>query len=786
MSASTIRAGGAFVEFFGKDAGLKKAMSSVSSGLQNIGRIGRQVGIQMTAVGAAISAPFILGARQATIFEKGMANISTLLGDIDVGRLPEVSDALRQVARDTGSSFVSLQSSLFDFISDTGDLNESLVRLNANNRLAIAGNTTAAIAAEALTKIMAAYGDEVSGAADATDFLFKTAKVATTSFAAFAPQVGRVVGLSKQAGITLEEFGGAFAVLSKQLGTAQGFTALSGIFAAFIKPSAEAVKTAKKFGFEMNTATIKAIGLQGVLKKLADAGASVQDLGKIFTERLAISGVGQLIASGEQFGNFVKELGDRAGATDKAFKKMSNTLAFLFGQLGASFTDVLISLGDAVAGILKVALPAIQTVLKAVSDFIKDNKELAASVALIGAAMVVLGPIVAAVATVIGSLGFALAGIGIIAANIVIIMKVVGVAIGLMATIFISALIAIAAVFSGIFLSEFVLGFDLIEGGILKTIGNFRIFGVRVKTLMLAAWKGIQVGFLFMVENIIGFQMMMIRFTARVAKFFVTSFIEAFRQIGRTLITLPRAIFDIFNKTLGVLGSFATFMVAGFLTIKNRIVTIFSSLPGIMKSIFASAGKLGISAFQFALKGSFKLLEGLNILADPKKVAKDAQKIVKEIGTAIKTGSLEEGLLSGLDEISFGLEDVATGVIDDVTDKILEVLESTKGIIAGKRGEIQQEIVDLIKNDLLKEIDKQTKGLPRPPPPPGGGGGGDTGTSLEAMTGQVSTSAVGSFSAAALGRLRGTNEQKQLSLLAKNGEFLEKIERNTKTQGLKQ
>jgi len=210
----------------------------------------------------------------------------------------------------------------------------------------------------------------------------------------------------------------------------------------FLKPTAEAVKTARELGFEMSTATLQSEGLVGVFKRIADLPPDV--IAKLFPNVRALRGVIPALKHMEGLEKDVAMMRKSAGATDTAYRKMTATLAHAFDRTKQAAVNVLRSIGEAIAEPLSRVSGALVKYAKLIADFISRNKSAVVAVAKVvlligaaGAALVALGVtikllavpfgilagIVSAAGTIIGLLGSVLGAllspIGLVIAGVV-------------------------------------------------------------------------------------------------------------------------------------------------------------------------------------------------------------------------------------------------------------------------------------------------------------------------------------------------------------------------------
>lgn len=431
--AGAIRAGRAFVEIFGDDSALARTLRGASARLKAFGArvmaIGagiRSAGLRMFAAAAAMAVPFAMGAKVFASFEEQMARVSTMLRGADMAFMPQFRKSVREMSVEFGRSTGDITDGLYDILSAQIPASQALEALDASLRAAVAGAATVKDTTSALLTLMETYGDQFKNAADASDFLFAVVRRGRTDLASLAPTIGQAITTAKEAGLSLEDFGASLALVTRAVGgTEMAVTALRAIAGTFLKPATGGAKLwREKFGEAFDYTTLRAQGMLGVLRKLAQLTPG--EVAAIFPNVRALRGVLPAIAKLEGFGEDLAAMGGRAGETGVAFDKMAGTLAHFGRQVKRAGVLILSVIGEALAEPLKGAAAAVKEWGSNVADWISKNKDavrmLAKTVLLIGgvgAGLVILG-------TVISGIGFTITGLGTVLGIAVVGLKLFG------------------------------------------------------------------------------------------------------------------------------------------------------------------------------------------------------------------------------------------------------------------------------------------------------------------------------------------------------------------------
>lgn len=340
------------------------AAKRLSAALTGLGRDGRRAGDQTsrafdradstmrtfkrTLVALGIAQVLRSSAAAAGEFQQSMAEVSTLL--TDTSGLDKTSRSVREIAKQFGQAPTSQAKALYQIISaGASDTAEALDTLTVANKLAIGGVTDVATAADGLTSILNAYGDSAGSATDVSDALFIAMRGGKTTIAELSRGIGQVAPLAATAEVGVDELTAAIAALTTGgIQTSIAVTQLRAIISAVLKPTSEATKLADKLGLSFNLQALRAKGLAGFLadvrektggneEAMAQLFGSVESLGAVF----ALTG-----GQAETFTRLLDEQTRKAGETERAYAKLSDTGVQKYNRLKAVATDAMIEIGD--------------------------------------------------------------------------------------------------------------------------------------------------------------------------------------------------------------------------------------------------------------------------------------------------------------------------------------------------------------------------------------------------------------------------------------------------------
>ena len=186
--------------------------------------------------------------------------------------------------------------------------------------------------------------------------------------------IGKVAPLAAQTNVSIEELLSGVSALTKGgISTTEAVTGMRAILAAVAKPTKEAADAARELGIEFNASALEAKGFQQFLKDIADStGGSTEQLSKLFGGVEALIPVLSLTGeAGEDFNDILEQMGMKAGETEQAFTKMSETSEFQFNKLRANVTTASIEIGDAILETITPAVKALNENFDTVLDVVQ-------------------------------------------------------------------------------------------------------------------------------------------------------------------------------------------------------------------------------------------------------------------------------------------------------------------------------------------------------------------------------------------------------------------------------
>jgi TP901 family phage tail tape measure protein len=395
----------------------QKAMLAAVSSTDELGQAGlriQKVGLGFSQLGDTltknVTVPLALvgglAIKSAADFDNAFTRMQTLAGT-SAGEVDALKESVLDLAGQTGRAPQELAEALY-FLSSSGlDSAQAMEALEVSAKASAAGLGDTATIADAVSSAMLGYAEAGLTAAEATDVLVATAREGKAEPAELAAQMGRLIPVASELGITFGDVGGAIAALStKGFNAEQATTALVNVMAKLLKPSEQAAELLADVG--LSTDTIRqSIAEKGLLATLEELRAKLGDAGfvKFLEDQQAVQG-GLALLGGDL--NKTKEIFDEVnnsvGATENAFSKWADSMGADNAQAFAQFQVALIQVGEVLAPIASDVLSFVASIAEAFSGLPDGAQNVLIAFGVIAAAMGPLMSVGGRLITVVGTL----------------------------------------------------------------------------------------------------------------------------------------------------------------------------------------------------------------------------------------------------------------------------------------------------------------------------------------------------------------------------------------------
>ena len=343
---------------------LQKVGKQTKSLEENLAKIGKISGVAFAAGTAAI----FTATKAAGQFEDKFTNVVTLLdkASFSTGSLEDGIDGLKkgviELGQETGESFDTLNTSLFNLISAGVPAEEAIDTLRVTTNLAAAGATDTATAVNALNAVMTSFGEEAGTAQEISEKFFTAQKFGVTTVGELATEFNKVAGIANNLGVSFDETLASLSAL-----TANGTTPTN-VAATQLKATMTSIINVQKNLSGETEAVQKAMSLQnletnGLVAVLDDLKAATGNnipemtrlLGSAESLSVALSLTG---AQSELVKKQIREMADeekRAATYAEALSVKQENSKKAFERLSRVVETAAIVIGDQFAPVLAKA-----------------------------------------------------------------------------------------------------------------------------------------------------------------------------------------------------------------------------------------------------------------------------------------------------------------------------------------------------------------------------------------------------------------------------------------------
>ena len=380
-----------------------KALDRVGGRLDNLADRARRARGPLLAVAAATAGIGIAGVKMAADFETALAEVRTLLPNLDQGGLEQLRKGILDFSKELGIATNQSVPALYQAISAGVPADNVLDFMRTAAKASIGGVTELETAVDGITSVVNAYGASVLNAGEASDLMFTAVRLGKTTFDELSRSLFNVIPTAASLDISFAEVAAAMATM-----TAQGVptrVATTNLRQAFVEAS--------KTGSNLDKAIreLAGTGLAQLTKEGNTAFSVFNDLREsmpaqefrdLFGSVEALNAV--LLITGPQAAGMqsaLDDMGDSTGAADAAFKGIADTAGFKFKQAMVSLQVEMIGIGD-------VIMPVALRVVKVIGDLVQRFADLSSPVKT---AIVVVGGIVGALAALLLILPTLISGI---------------------------------------------------------------------------------------------------------------------------------------------------------------------------------------------------------------------------------------------------------------------------------------------------------------------------------------------------------------------------------------
>jgi TP901 family phage tail tape measure protein len=398
--------------------GMGQRMQNVGDQVQAVGRsvskFGKSmtVGVTLPIVGVGVAAT-----KMAMDFDESMTKIVSLVG-LSRDQVQEMRGDVLRLAGETAKAPQELAEALFVVTSAGLRGADAISALEMSAKAGAAGLGETKDIARAVAGALNAYGTETLSAARATDIIVATARAGNFETSQFAASLGNVLPFAKQAQGSMEDVGGAVALLTRTNGdAAKSITQVSSLFGSFVAPSRQAEKILARIG--MTAGDVRdSIGQKGLVTTLKDLdkalGGNREELGKVLGRKEAMSAAFQILdADAATVADTFGVVTDSVNMTGDAFGVTSDTASFKMQAALTGIKTSLIELGEVIAPFVAQFADKIKQLTDSFAALSPQTKQFIVQGLAIAAA---IGPVLLIVGKLITVIGGVIKVIGVLVA----------------------------------------------------------------------------------------------------------------------------------------------------------------------------------------------------------------------------------------------------------------------------------------------------------------------------------------------------------------------------------
>ncbi len=309
-------------------------------------------------------------------FEDDLAYIDTLR-DESTSALDIWGKDIRRIGGETGKSIADISRSIYQSLSSSIPEEKVLDFIRVASKSSVAGRTSMENSVNALATVLNSYDLAVEKSMEVSDKLFYTVKRGRVEFDQLSNTIAGFAQSGSLAGIGYEDLLASLATLtSVGISPDESSTSINRFLLSVISLSDEQKELGRSMGIDFNIAHMRKVGFLPFLQEISDAvDGNIEKLQKLFPEMRAFRAVAPLIGSANaRFRDISEGMQNTAGATEKAFGKMSDTMQFDINRMKQNFEGLKIGVGGILA---KELNPQLEGLVDTLGNLAEDDAAIA-------------------------------------------------------------------------------------------------------------------------------------------------------------------------------------------------------------------------------------------------------------------------------------------------------------------------------------------------------------------------------------------------------------------------
>jgi TP901 family phage tail tape measure protein len=361
-----------------------------------------RVGTSLLTAGVGIAIGLGYAVNEAVKFEDRIANIGTLLPELNNIQLEGVGKKLLEIAKGTSKPIQEITTSFYDLISAGIKLNDAYPLLKSIDNLSISGLGSLTEATDIQLAAMRNFKSSFKDSDDAANALFKTVKYGVTTVSKLSESFSQNAGFAGDLGLSGQEFMASIVGLTAtKMPTSQAEVGIGSITNQIGKTTAKRNKILfgifRKLGVNNGNDLLKKSGgflpaITAISREAKKAGINIQS---IFPEKRASNTFLKLTGNIDAIEAYNKSLAHLNDKTENAIavarKLKEETAAFKIGQLKNQMLSLAITIGEALLPRIKGFIDGITPTIEGITEWADNNKWLANTLMTTAKWLLILG-----------------------------------------------------------------------------------------------------------------------------------------------------------------------------------------------------------------------------------------------------------------------------------------------------------------------------------------------------------------------------------------------------------
>ncbi len=325
---------------------------------------------------------------KAKNFETSMNKVYTIADENAVAQA-EMSAQLLQTSTEMIQSVNDMADAAYNAISAGVDTADAVGFAATSTKLAVGGFTDATTAVDILTTAVNAYNLETEKSVEISDMLVTTQNEGKTTVGELGANMGKVIPLAAAYNVNMANLSATYAKLTANgIKTAESTTYIKAMLNE-LGDSGSAVSKIlmEETGYSFAELMEQGYSLGDVISLL---GESVDGNTGAFNELWSSSeaGIGALSLLGtgaEEFNRVLAKMENSAGATETAFKKMTDSTEYAEKRMENAIENLKIAIGNTLNPALKDMYNGGADAFEWATDFVREHPEVVKGIAIVAA-----------------------------------------------------------------------------------------------------------------------------------------------------------------------------------------------------------------------------------------------------------------------------------------------------------------------------------------------------------------------------------------------------------------